>query len=164
MPLLANCVNPGSVQLFYTLTRNASEAGRFSPLIRSTRPELSPVTAIVLPIGEKCWLGAAARFADPRAVLPSGWVARILHRRDPSETTGIGDPAEIHERDNMRQIIWGFIALAVIAAMSNPASARDRQSRRSSQSVQQSDRPGLFGGLIEMERRKNAWLRQSLGR
>ncbi len=81
-----------------------------------------------------------------------------------SEEIGIGGLAEFLERDNMRQIIWGFIALSVIAAMSDAASARDRQSRRQPQSVQQNDRPGLFGGLIEMERRKNAWLRQSFGR
>ena len=78
--------------------------------------------------------------------------------------TGIGELAKIYERDNMRQIIWGFIALAVIGATVDSASARDRQSHRSQRSVQQNDRPGVFGGLIEMERRKNAWLRQSLGR
>ena len=41
----------------------------------------------------------------------------------------IGEFAKVYERDNMRQVVLGFIVLAVIGAMSNSASARDRQSR-----------------------------------
>ncbi|HLQ45863.1 MAG TPA: hypothetical protein VK137_14085 [Planctomycetaceae bacterium] len=64
----------------------------------------------------------------------------------------------------MRKVILGLIVLVGVASMSESANARDRQSRRRQprqQSYQQYDRPSFFGGLIEMERRKNAWLRQT---
>jgi hypothetical protein len=67
----------------------------------------------------------------------------------------------------MRKLILGVIALVGIVAMSDSASARDKSSRKMRYSqpqqayYQQNERPSLFGGLIEMERRKNAWLRQT---
>lgn len=77
----------------------------------------------------------------------------------------------------MRAVILGLIALVGVVAMSDSASARDRQYRRvrySQEQVQysqpqgqqnyyyqQEDRQGMFGGLMDMERRKNAWLRQT---
>ena len=67
----------------------------------------------------------------------------------------------------MRKLILGLIALVGIVAMSDSASARDKGSRKvryskpQQNSYQQDERPGLFGGLIDMERRKNAWLRQT---
>ena len=109
-------------------------------------------------------MGAVARIADSQAALRADWTLELSADASRLRKIDIGEFAKIYERDNMRQVVLGFIVLAVIGAMSNSASARDRQSRRSSQSVQQSGRPGLFGGLVEMERRKNAWLRQSLGR
>lgn len=67
----------------------------------------------------------------------------------------------------MRKVTLGLIAVLGLVAMSDSASAKDRSSRkmRKSQSqqyyYQENERPGLFSGLIEMERRKNAWLRQT---
>lgn len=76
----------------------------------------------------------------------------------------------------MRAVILGLIALIGVVAMSDSASARDRQYRRvrySQEQVQysqpqgqqnyyqQEERQGMFSGLMDMERRKNAWLRQT---
>lgn len=80
----------------------------------------------------------------------------------------------------MRKFVWGFIALAGVAAMSDSASARERRflflawddgranySQQQVEHVQpqqqyyQEERPNLFQGLWEMEQRKNAWLRQT---
>jgi hypothetical protein len=67
----------------------------------------------------------------------------------------------------MRKLTLGLIALLGLVAMSDSASAKDRSSRKARYSQpqqsydQQSDRPGLLGGLVDMERRKNAWLRQT---
>lgn len=75
--------------------------------------------------------------------------------------------ALLRERDRMRKLTLGLIAVLGLVAMSDSASAKDRSSRkmRNSQSqqsyYQENERPNLFGGLIEMERRKNAWLRQT---
>ena len=64
----------------------------------------------------------------------------------------------------MRKLVLVLIAVAGLVAMSDSASAKDKHSkkvRNSQPQYQQNDRPSLFGGLIEMERRKNAWLRQT---
>ena len=81
----------------------------------------------------------------------------------------------------MRKFILGLIALAGVAAMSDSASARERQflfmvwddgradySQQQVQNAQpqqqyyyQEQRPNLFQGMWEMEQRKNAWLRRT---
>ncbi len=80
----------------------------------------------------------------------------------------------------MRKIVLGLVALAAVVAISDSAQARDRRFSSRSQRVSRSyytqqpveyaqpqqgyyeqDRPSLFGGLMDMERRKNAWLRQT---
>ncbi len=67
----------------------------------------------------------------------------------------------------MRKLTLGLIAVLGLVAMSDSASAKDRSSRKARYSqpqqnyYQENERPGVFGGLIEMERRKNAWLRQT---
>ncbi len=66
----------------------------------------------------------------------------------------------------MRKLTLGLIAVLGLVAMSDSASAKDRSRKMRYQQPQQNyyqenERPGLFGGLIEMERRKNAWLRQT---
>lgn len=81
----------------------------------------------------------------------------------------------------MRKFVLGLIALAGVAAMSDSASARERQflfmtwddgrgySQQQTQYYQpqqqqyyyQEQRPNLFQGMWEMEQRKNAWLRQT---
>lgn len=79
----------------------------------------------------------------------------------------------------MRKLVLGLIALAGVAAMSDSASARERQflflvwddgKPEYSQPVQYAqpqpqyyveERPNLFQQLWEMEQRKNAWLRQT---
>ncbi len=82
----------------------------------------------------------------------------------------------------MHKFVLGLIALAGVAAMSDSASARERQflfmvwddgrADNSQQQVQyaqpqqqqhhyQEQRPNLFQAMWEMEQRKNAWLRQT---
>ncbi|MFM9961906.1 MAG: hypothetical protein ACKV2Q_11860 [Planctomycetaceae bacterium] len=68
----------------------------------------------------------------------------------------------------MRKLILGLIALMGLVAMSDSASAKDRSWRKPRYSqpqqnyyYQENERPGLIGGLVEMERRKNAWLKQT---
>jgi hypothetical protein len=79
----------------------------------------------------------------------------------------------------MRKVVLGLVALAGVVMVSDSAHARDRRFSGRSQRVSRSymqqpveyaqpqqgyyqeERPNLFGGLIEMERRKNAWLRQT---
>lgn len=83
----------------------------------------------------------------------------------------------------MRKVVFGLVALAAVAAISDSAEARDRRYSFRSQRVsrnyvqqqpveysepqqgyyyeQQEDRPSFFGRLIEMENRKNAWLRRT---
>lgn len=81
----------------------------------------------------------------------------------------------------MRKVILGLVALAGVIAISDSAQARDRRYSSRSQRVsrglflqpveyaqpqqqygyEQNERPNLFGGLMDMERRKNAWLRQT---
>lgn len=84
----------------------------------------------------------------------------------------------------MRKFVLGLIALAGVAAMSDSASARERQflflawdDGRTEHVQQQApqaqpqqqyyveERPNVFGRMWEMEQRKNAWLRRTfLGR
>lgn len=81
----------------------------------------------------------------------------------------------------MRKFVLGLIALAGVAAMSDSASARERQflflvwddgrANYSQQQVQyaqpqqqyyyQEERGNLFQRMWDMEQRKNAWLRQT---
>ena len=81
----------------------------------------------------------------------------------------------------MRKIVLGLVALAAVVAVSDSAQARDRQFSLRSQRVsrsyynqqpveyaqsqqgyyEQEQRPSFLGGLVDMERRKNAWLRQT---
>lgn len=80
----------------------------------------------------------------------------------------------------MRKFVLGLIALAGVAAMSDSASARERQflfmtwddGRGYSQPQVQyyqpqqqqyyyEERPNLFQQMWDMEQRKNAWLRQT---
>ena len=92
-----------------------------------------------------------------------------------------GGFAEHQERESMRKIVLGLVALAAVVAVSDPAQARDRQFSLRSQRVsrsyynqqpveyaqpqqgyyEQEQRPSFLGGLVDMERRKNAWLRQT---
>ena len=77
------------------------------------------------------------------------------------------ETALLHERDRMRKLTLGLIAVLGLVAMSDSASARDKSSRKARYSqpqqgyYQDNERPGVVGGLIEMERRNNAWLRQT---
>ena len=81
----------------------------------------------------------------------------------------------------MRKVILGLVALAGVIAISDSAQARARRyssrSQRVSRSLfqqpveyaqpqqeggyEQTERPNLLGGLMDMERRKNAWLRRT---
>ena len=83
----------------------------------------------------------------------------------------------------MRKFVWGLIALASLVALQGSAEARERRFLlmvwddgrpvNSQQQVQptppqqetyyyrQEQRPGLFDQMMEVERRKNAWLRQT---
>jgi hypothetical protein len=64
----------------------------------------------------------------------------------------------------MRQVTLGLIAVLGLLAMTDSASAKDRSRKMRYQQPQQNyyyqeqERPGLFSGLMELERRKNAWL------
>ncbi len=65
----------------------------------------------------------------------------------------------------MRKLTLGLIAVLGLVAMSDSASAKDRSSRKvrhqqpqQNYYYQEQERAGLFDGLMEMERRKNAWL------
>ena len=81
----------------------------------------------------------------------------------------------------MRKVVFGLLALTAVVAISDSAEARDRRYSFRSQRVsrnyvqqpvqysepqqgyyEQQERPGFFGGLMEMEHRKNAWLRRTL--
>ena len=83
----------------------------------------------------------------------------------------------------MRMFVWGLIALAGLAALQGSAEARERrfllmvwddgrpeysqqqvqptQPQQETYYYQQEQRPGLFDRMMEVERRKNAWLRQT---
>ena len=81
----------------------------------------------------------------------------------------------------MRKFVFGLIALAGVAAMSDSASARERRfmfmawddgranysqpqqqyAQPQQQNYYQEQRPNLFQGMWEAEQRKNAWLRQT---
>ncbi len=99
----------------------------------------------------------------------------------------------------MRKFVWGFVALASLAALQSSAEARERrfllmvwddgrpeysqpqvqptqpqpqpqpqlepqpqpQPQQETYYYQQEQRPGLFDRMMDVERRKNAWLRQT---
>ena len=82
----------------------------------------------------------------------------------------------------MKKVVFGLLALAAVVAISDSAEARDRRYSSRSQRVsrnnyvqqpvqysepqqgyyyEQQERPSFFGSLIEMENRKNAWLRRT---
>ncbi len=81
----------------------------------------------------------------------------------------------------MRKVILGLVVLTGVIAISDSAQARDRRYSSRSQRVsrgyyqqpveyaqpqqeygyEQNNGQSMFGGLMEMERRKNAWLRQT---
>ncbi|MBM3968515.1 MAG: hypothetical protein FJ302_01425 [Planctomycetes bacterium] len=81
----------------------------------------------------------------------------------------------------MRKFLLGLIALAGVVAMSDSASARERQflflawddgrpeyvqpqaqpAQPQQQYYYQEERPNLFQRLWDMEQRKNAWLRRT---
>ena len=78
----------------------------------------------------------------------------------------------------MQKLILGLVALVAVTAMTDSASARDRSYRvrnnggyYTQQQVdypqqqggyyQDNSRQSFFGGLMDAERRKNAWLRQT---
>lgn len=70
----------------------------------------------------------------------------------------------------MRNFVWGLIALAAVAAMSDSASAREKRVKYQSQnngmnySQQQpgyNQQPNMFQQMWNMEQQKNAWLRQT---
>ena len=87
----------------------------------------------------------------------------------------------------MSKFVWGLIALASLAALQGSAEARERrfllmvwddgrpeysqpqvqpiqpqpQPQQETYYYQQEQRPGLFDGIMEVERRKNAWLRRT---
>jgi hypothetical protein len=77
------------------------------------------------------------------------------------------ETALFFERDRMRKVTLGVIAVLGLLAVSDSASAKDRSSRkmRYSQPQQQyyyqEQRPNLFQQMWDMEQRKNAWLRQT---
>jgi len=60
-----------------------------------------------------------------------------------------------------------LIAVLGLLAMSDSASAKDRSRKmrynqpQQNYYYQENERQGFFSGLMEMERRKNAWLRQT---
>lgn len=81
----------------------------------------------------------------------------------------------------MRKFVWGMIALAGVATLSESASARERQflflawddgrdvysqqqvqyAQPQQQNYDYEQRPNLFQQMWDLEQRKNAWLRQT---
>ena len=81
----------------------------------------------------------------------------------------------------MRKVIFGLAVLAGVITISDSAQARDRWNSSRSQRVsrsyyqqpveyaqpqqeygyEQNNGQSMFGGLMDMERRKNAWLRRT---